>query len=335
MNILIFGFSVTGMANSFAHKIRQTINSQETTVDICSLGGLHPNYAAFLISDILQRRQYNYVFLEVFTSMYRNPSRSDNDYYWPIWFMSEACLRMGATPILLSLYRQDVNYSSDSFGLAGRRVSELMGIPYFDLAMNIANQPDRNKYFIDEVHPSPKGDQWYTEQILPIIQNCIDGKYKIYYTDYIFERDALFIYLLSMYSSKHQVFDKSGYITSYVELSENETFHVSFDASVEINAISYLMGPRTGYLSINCKSGESNRILAYDSYCYYERFHVKSIKPVLTESISIFVEPVIPNIELRKGERDNSSRVGKLCQLLCSIRPLEITIRDAQHAWFK
>lgn len=339
MEILIFGFSVTAGKDSYAHKLQEW--AKQTTdlrIDVCAIGGIQPVDAAFLLSDALDKTKYDFVILEIFTSGYRTlGSTTDDDLHWTIWYSAELCLRRGATPLFLSLYRKDVNYLSDRFSEAAQLVAGELDIPFINVAREISEMNDVNAHLVDVVHVTNHITKIYVEKLIPVIQDCMSGKTcRRTQTTFLFKEEIRALRFAESQADTNGarlLFERTGYAVPVIQLRLGEYCSIQFQQVVEIAGFSFLSGPLTGYLNYNIGDGKNRRALTYDAHSYYERFAATKISPVLASSIRIEPDLEMPAVKLLKGITDTSERVAKICHVYYCQRPLAEIVADARPAW--
>lgn len=249
--------------------------------------------------------------------------------HWTIWYIAELCLRRSAFPILLSLYRRDVDYSNDAFTKAANYVAHALAIPFFDIATKLATLPDAAKMFIDEVHPTPSGHEYYANNIIPIIESCLEHKFQPLHREFLFQEE---LHCLCA-SGESNIFERTGYAAPYFQVEGNQFKTINFPEQVFINGISYISGPRSGYIFIDIGDGKKRQVLTYDSFSYYERFSATMLTPLKTATLKISIDEKMPDIKLRKGQPDTSPRTAKVCHFFYSKRPVLEIINNARHAW--
>lgn len=346
MKILFFGFSVTEAYGSFARLAKAELEQQGHEVQLAALGGIHPDVAAFLFPLIIAGKTFDHIVLDIFTSTYRSKARTTSDLAWPCLFMAEQCLRAGAYPTLLPLYRADVDPDADAFAEAGRRVAQALDVGFIDGARLSYTADERKPMLKDVVHPTEEGSKLCLQRLWPHLQRTLALPRPAARDRYFTRPNSIYTTSIAQARASQPAeadtgrFERAGIRFDYVRCTVDQPVSLEFDEPCIVNGLGYLMGPRSGRIHVafdrpddGGEGGFTSAIDAFDEYCYYERYHARPIEPRLARRLDLSIDPTPLAIALKKGEPDPGPREARLCHLYCSTKPLEELIAEAALCW--
>lgn len=333
MRILIFGFSVTEAHGSYARQAKAQLDALGHSVDVCGMGGIHPDHAAYILPVVLKDHQYDIVVLEVMTSAYRNPKRMRSDYLWPLSYMVDTCQRAGSLPIMLALSRGDVDNSSDPFFDAANEVCVRAHVPLWDLRALLMPHMGDPTYMKDVVHPTEPGNLLQLHAFLGALDPYLMRSEGVDQSRCIWPALALYAQDLALLprtdgEATTDRYARPGVVFPTLVNPARSPLRVSLPTTVNVNGVGFLMGPRTGQFEVSGASGEKWVIMAYDEYCYYERFHARLLPSMRTDQLTFVVSDVLPDHPLKKGTPDLGPREGKFCHAYISCRPVAEMISE-------
>ncbi len=326
IEVLIVGFSVTGIAEGFALKLIET-NGPDSPVhyDLCGIGGITPTTLPFLLPRILRGRRPDVVMLEIGTSAHRHEMEAPWEEILPVVTMVEQVQRVGALPILLSLFRGGIDYTQDSYLSVCDAAARNLGALHCNLALPMHNErPEDGGYVynMDGIHPTPETAAFYAEKIHAYLIERLDVIRKRRVTP---RTDIAKNYVAEFLADGRSVdttyaYDRYGFRASAVPVAANETMPLRRASDGFLHGVAYLCGPRTGILKLE---GAGVEIQTYDQFCYYERFSTWfSRTPLAGQDLTLVQASEMPEIELLKGEKNEEPRVGYPIAVLTTRRPL-------------
>ena len=326
IEVLIVGFSVTGIAEGFALKLAAT-NGPDSPIhyDLCGIGGITPTTLPFLLPRILRGRRPDVVMLEIGTSAHRHEMDEPWEEILPIVTLVEQVQRAGALPVLLSLFRGGIDYTQDSFLSVCDAAAKNLGALHCNLALPMhLERPEDGGYVynMDGIHPTPETAAFYADKVHAYLVERLDLIRKRRVSP---RTDIAKHYAADFLADGRSVdttygYDRYGFRASAVPLAANETMPLRRAPESFLHGVAFLCGPRTGVLKLE---GADVEIQTYDQFCYYERFSTWfSRAPLAGQDLTLVQAPELPEIELLKGEKSLEPRIGYPIAVLTTRRSL-------------
>lgn len=323
MKVNLLGFSVTADTRGYATLLTQDTHRPDgVEVVRCGLGGCDIFLLPYIYEEILGDQRFDVVLLDVTTCGVRNRVKDPDAYRRPVEVLINKIRRHGAEPAFVHLYRKDVDFDDDVFIDTCDQLAESYGIATLNLGKAIQNATDTtlpDRMVWDVVHTTPFGAELYATGIGRFIAEHRDrwaagpGRWD--------ERTAAAFASIPaarlLDGEARGTFARAGYAASFVELASDVPYTARLGDARRIAGLTYLMGPRTGKLRVqDGHGGWKTLINCYDEHCYYERLHSVVFPAVETDELTFLQLPDLPTAELRKGDRDDGPRVGRIVSLL-------------------
>jgi hypothetical protein len=305
MKVLALGFSVTeqypGYVGVIAEKYKD--NSDLEIVRV-GLGGLQHYHSRYLFPSIIYEHMPDVVIIDHATPAFRNWAREHNDYKNSLKSLLRECYEHSIKVALIDFPRTDVDYNNDWVTTYHLEVSKMLSIPYKQLPM-------KEGILNDEVHPTKRGNLYYAEEAIALIQQA-----KCITETSLFEDvpryDSILASELCVKGGREVLFSRGGYTENLLEIIEEESLDFNFNENTILSGYSTIKGPKSGFVEVDF-DGDVKRHLHYDQFCYYNRIHAVILPRTITiPSMSIKQEPEIPDIKLLKGDRNTQARIGAI-----------------------
>lgn len=299
-NVLVLGFSVTAENPGFVEAARKSLKPEAGVVlHKIGLGGLQPYHMRHMLEEIFQTFDPDQVVAELATPAFRNFPRPPEDHQATVQALVNFCADRGVALCFFDMPRTDVDSNTDWVFAMHKAACDAHGLPYL-------RAPEDEGLLRDIVHTTPAGTAAYADALLELLEMpCV-----IPQRSSKAPQDRFGALLISQGASQELYsFSRGGYTVEAPQLRAGETITIAFGKPTRVCGISYLMGPRSGKLSLSSGSDKRN-VSCYDQFCYYERFGAMMFDPQLWETVEITQLPDMPDTPLLKGEANMSERLG-------------------------
>ena len=313
MKFLVFGFSVTAEKDGFVERCAAVYKDTDPHIEITKLaiGGLQANHARHLARKAIETRKPDALIIEMATSAYRASPKS-------AWLVEEQrnsmealfdiCRNMDLRCGLLDLPRADVTRAEDWTIEVNSVLARKFSIPHRIVPLD-------EGLLRDQVHPTEAGKDIYAAPLAGLIEEMRESKPN--FSDLKPDRrfDACAVSDLDVDNARYVQFERAGFSADVLLIDADETRQLRLHDNVKVTGILIQMGPRSGALRVTMNGVEED-IQCYDPHCYYTRMGGKSLPPTITDMITVTQLNEIPSIDLLKGEKDISPRVGGIAYVL-------------------
>lgn len=323
MKLLVLGYSVTAEKNSYVEYARERLSGEGgLTVAKVGYGGLQPHDARYLFPSVIRREAPDIIVLDQATPAFRKFTSNAAEYRLCLLSVIRICQRQGIRLALLDLPRTDVDYADDWVTRLHAEEAARADIP----CLRVAGRPED---VWDEVHPTETGKEHYADALVGLIAQARVPAGDSGLLANVPEYDCLELDDRAPPALGRKIFERGGDIVTMVQLDEDQSVAFDFGSLVTIRAVSYLMGPRTGYLEL-VVDGRTFTALAYDGFCYYERLGVYSLDPRAVppgaRGMRLTIRQLrgLPEVPLRKGDPYTGPRSGAVAHVFLERdRPVE------------
>jgi len=334
-DLLIAGFSVTEYSPGYAHDLAQRLPAAcRFGVEICGVGGLHPDDFGYLFNALALRRPYPAILLDVTTSGFRSGRSDPAEFGAPIAVLLHKVLAHGALPILLHLYRSDVDPFDDPFTKICDVIAQRLGLPSINLAKAIAASDRVGRCFMDMVHPNAEGVAFYVDALLralPPILGQLDAPRAPADPVLAGACDCIAVAALTA-EARSGRFIRKGLGHDIVEITPDAPITLDLGAQHEVAGLAYITGPRSGVIRI--AAGDDHRaIIGQDVFSYYERLTTTHVAPLVARHLTISVAPEPPDVMPLKGVRNMEPRLAKLAHIFVTRGGWPAIAARAGHLW--
>ncbi|MEH6645926.1 glycosyltransferase [Sulfitobacter sp.] len=328
-HIRFIGFSVTNdpIAYSESFETRHAPSLGLAKTSRAAIGGVTPMLMRYLLDEQMMGDS-DLVVLELATSDARRfNDKNRDDHVLSVVSMVAKVLQSGRVPVLLDLPRADVDYADDWMSRSHAAIASYFGILRVDVPQKTGKQDFAEQNLRDVVHPTKAGAALYADLVAAALArgNMARGRADL---------AASFADLFQAVSAGDaaQGHGQSGYLhdarcysVTGVEIPEGTTQEFSFGKQVWVGGITYLMAPQSGYLNLVLPDEAQQQIMAYDTYCYYERLGGTVFDAVTADRMTIHQPRQRPDIALRKGTPDDGPRCGRIMHLLIDRQPAALS----------
>lgn len=324
MKFTIIGFSVTEESNGYVTELIKNFSSNES-VDINhrAIGGVTFKLLPYILPQILDMDpESNHIIFEIASC--NRFEESVDDYIAHLEDIGEICRSRGMSYSFVNLFRVNVDYPSDLLIPAILKFSKSNNIKVLDTYKKI-NEDNATYYLRDGIHTNPNGAVFYAAEIQRFINSEL-----LAYSDFEKKNLPNLSSLMRLKSSKRFVpfseleigasfetgyFGRGNLKFEYAVLTENISYEISFDRPVVIKGVLYMLSPKTGMCKLSFPESNIN-ILMYDEHCFYNRFCNRLFPDQYAQKIVLLQSPQIPEVELKKGEKDLSTREANILGFL-------------------
>ncbi|WP_151747045.1 hypothetical protein [Acinetobacter soli] len=316
-SILFLGFSVTADKSGFAYNSAKILSEKfNFKIDVCGLGGLQPQHIIFLIEEILEKYDNEYIILELNTSGWRTAKLSNEAYYMAYRYIFEICHRYSRKMIILNLPRKDVDYSSDLSTDILHDLCRTFNSKILDLSKKYYKNLHFDEILKDEVHPNSYGTDLYTRDVVDFLIGFNDDYY-FSVVDYFFEKKTFWLQAPNNKYYELLSFERTGCELPCYKLKTSNTLSFLVDHNNNlVNGVLSVWGPRGGKITVHSLNDDIS-FYAYDAYSYYNRFAVVKFKGIKSKIIMLTLSEEIPSLNLLKGNINSETREVLIAGLLC------------------
>lgn len=314
MNILVFGFSVTGDTPGYVEfwQDRHGARYPEITLGKLAIGGVMPPQGRHLIPSILREYKPDIVVFEIATPIYRLRPRTDDllaEHRLTVDFLVSLCASHGIRCAFLDLPQIGVSASNDWLGSIHRHILPAYGVPHVELPLI----PETLR---DSVHPNDHGRRLYADALDHLVRMALDAPMpaspRMAANTYF---DSLPADQLDRTGGTLVEFERNGFRSRVVQIEAGQVAIFTLPVKAEVVGALVSMGPRTGYMDIRINDVESI-ICCYDKHCYYQRIGARPLPPRTSDRITVVQGSKIPDIMLEKGKKDMNPRIGGVSHFL-------------------
>lgn len=310
---------MTAESNGYVETITELDDS--ISIEKIAFGGIQPHHLAFFVNKIFSGKTYDYIFLEISTAGFRSFLKKEL-YLASLLYILREIRRVGAAPVIVDLPREDVNYENDWVTRIHSSLSKALGISHINVTYLLKN--DIKSYLRDGIHTNQIGAKSFGAIIYREIQRGLIRKSDLFESFKFPFDDSDKLYLLDVDPKERKFsFARSGFSQDFISLGESEFIEFCVPDGYRAVGLSFLMGPRSGYIAIkNIK--HKKEILTRDQFSYYTRLGVQYFSPLtFTEKVEILTINKAVDVKLLKGEQFNGAIENFIGSLLVTNFSLE------------
>lgn len=320
MKILVFGFSVTAEAAGYVERWSSENGSlyPELTISKVGLGGLQPFSVRHLLGGILDRNNPDVLIVEIATAATRGlPVLQERieDHQDTVKAIFSECRCRGIKCGFLDLPLSGVNPKNDWMAKVHWQMCAQYNVP-----RSVVEYQEGT--LRDNVHPNDAGKAIYAGAFGSLLSDVLEAKCSFDGLSGERQFGAFTVDMLEVDGGARREFSRAGLFVPAISIPAGETVTITLPEEVVVSGVLALMGPQTGFMEIEL-AGKSQSVCFYDPHCYYERVGGRRIDPAVTSKISFTQTEEVPTVELIKGEKNTSSRIGGLTHILYELQQAE------------
>ena len=307
--VLCVGFSVTEEKEGYVNYLSKGLKNIGVGFERVSIGGATFKILPYILPEWLSKNKGCVVLFEIATC-YRF-SDSIEDYEAILTELSFLCRKYACKPVFVNMYRGGVDFQSDKMSTTIEYFSKRNGFEFIDLISHIDNAEDKKFYLRDNVHPTVEGAKFYAKKILSSLTRDFLDTYEVW-------NNYRLVNISDLVSGRElSVFKRGGFESSYVTINSEKKLTLKLPEGYFLSGLMYLMGPKSGAMSIKClDTGFSRTIQMYDERSYYKRCSYQFFPPQKTNQITLEQKTIISDINPIKGEKDVGPRIGSVIGIL-------------------
>jgi hypothetical protein len=319
-SVLVFGFSVTASKIGYGPQFKNLLESgcPGTSVDVCGVGGVDIEFAAIAVDQIFRHKKYDIVLLEVLTGQGRATRKSVGHYMEAYRSLISKVASAGALPVVLELYREEIDLKRDNIRYAVFGLNASLGIrsiSLFEFMQNLRNLG--HPVLKDGVHTTEYGGLRYAERLQDIFTQEVIPNFAPLPPISIPDRFASLAIARSFPPRERYKFSRSGYQIHCVTVQEGSFIDINLPSARQICGVTYLMGPDSGELSVGTPESPRLRIVhAVDQHSYYERIHFSMFDVFRTKVVRISQLGPRRDVRLVKGVFAQGPTKAKIAHLV-------------------
>ncbi|WP_299421884.1 sulfotransferase family 2 domain-containing protein [uncultured Shimia sp.] len=316
---LVYGFSVTADTPGYVEEWQKTFakNFPDLRLDKAGIGGLQPHHARHLVRDLLDRWQPDHLIVEISTAISRlQPDTKERraDHAATIESLLGVCQERGISIGFLDLPQTGVVPQNDWMFRVHKEICDRYKVPRVIVDLQKENLKDN-------VHPTASGKAVYAQalnhllsEVLVHTPKALPAGKKLPIFDCYAVADVV------SDCGVRQMFSRNGFSTEMVRIREGETVTFQLSQAQEVCGLIVSMGPTTSVLNV-CLDKQEEVVDCFDIHCYYFRVAGRSVKPEVTDSISISQPSQLPKVAPDKGTVNNGARIGGITHFLFKATP--------------
>lgn len=303
--VLVLGFSVTAEKDGYVEAANASKDSlpRPITLRKVGLGGFHPSNIPPFLDYILDKERPDAVVYEIATSSFRNQTNADINHKPILGALLNGCYTRGLPCAFLDLPRTDVDYADDWVSRVHKETFARFDLPY-RLVM-----PEEDM-FKDVVHPTPEGRDTMARTLLKLISDMISPPQHVPPAIAVKDQRSSFALSRIMSEKSGRRFERAGFEIRCAELHPGRPLKINLPEPTRLFGLLAVAGPTSGQLRLSVPDGEERTVQTYDSFCYYERMKVMTFPPLAASDVILAQLPAIPDVDLRKGDKDTGPRLA-------------------------
>ena len=307
------GFSVTAEAGGYVERCASLCKKSYPNYDVTKvgLGGLEPDHARHLASGIVDTYKPDALIIEMATSAYRDQPESQQlvaDHFGSMEALLAICKDRNMACGILDLPKTGIIGDRDWTVETNAELSRRCSIPHSVVPLN-------QELLRDKVHPTEEGKNFYATALYELVDAVFHAKPDFSDLAPVRSFDAYAMKNINITGADYGNFSRAGFDEKMLLISEGETVEIPLPEKVMVTGLIMRMGPKSGTFLIH-RDGVEGVMNCYDRHCYYTRIGGKSLKPVVTDQVSVFQSSTLPLEELLKGDKDNGPRIGGITHIL-------------------
>jgi hypothetical protein len=323
LSILVFGFSVTADKAGYGIYLADALKCQAgraASIDICGIGGVDIEFATVTITDILARKHYDIILLDILTGQDRALRLATDRFMECYRSLLAKISRQGCMPVVLELYRGEVDLRRDNIRHAVLSLNQHLAIPTLSLFESTRDrQAEAGDLLKDTVHTTDAGAFYYAQQVSHFLVKDVFPRFA---PTAPFDLPDTCHCLLAAHSSAEglrQNFSRTGYTLECIKIMEGNFVDIPLPKPTAIIGCSYVMGPDAGELSVGVPDSPFMRsVITVDKYSYYHRVHSTVFEPIITQIVRVTQVGPRPEVTLSKGSFIPGATVGRIGHLIFS-----------------
>ena len=315
VKILVLGFSVTAEKDGYVELAKANLPAgADLQIEKVGFGGMQPYHGRYLFPGLIADHAPDVVVLDHSTPAFRNFSVSREPYQNAYLSFLRECAERGIRLAVLDMPRTDVDYTQDWVTEYNVQICAQLGLPYKRIELT-------EGLLRDEVHPTDAGKIVYADALMDLIPRAAAVKLPEGMAQDVPRYGAVTVDRLAGASLSRRRIDRGGFVVDMVELPAGQSLEIDLGGAAKVCGLTSLMGPRTGALRLHFGGGALDQ-LSYDKFCYYERmgaalFGGQNASGAKTcSNLRVEQLPTLPDVELLKGTKDTSDRIGALGHIL-------------------
>jgi hypothetical protein len=321
-SFFIFGFSVTEERTGYVSQIKQLVDESNLPlkVDQSAIGGASMKLVPFILNHT-RFKESDYILLEISTCL-RFAETKPIEYDEILYQIVAICRENNVFPCFVNLFRSNVNHSDDQLLQSVNNFAMRFGFPLLNLVpeiMHLSNGGLLDCILRDGIHTNDLGAKLYAGRILDFMLRIVaqGPSWDTHSYSPQVTSNGQRLYLPSALAQEE--FERGWFRLPYAPVEEGSEILIDVPQGALVCGLMVLFGPRTGILSVSFPGKErSYRRIAYDQFCYYRRYSYFMFPPEQCDQVKIAQLSEMPDIPLKRGELDSSSRIGDICGLLLS-----------------
>lgn len=317
MKVLVFGFSVTAEAAGYVERWSAENGSSypDLTISKVGIGGLQPFSIRHLLGGILDKNDPDALIVEIATAATRGlPPLKERleDHQDTVTAIFSECQRRGIKCGFLDLPLTGVNPDKDWMAQVHFQMCAQHKVPR-------AVVKYREGTLRDNVHPNDVGKAIYADAFAGLLKDVLEAECSFDGLEGARRFGAYTVDMLTVDGGTRREFSRGGFLVPALSIPARETVVITLPNEVVVSGVLALMGPQTGIVEIDL-AGKPQSVCFYDPHCYYERVGGRRVEPAVTSRLTITQTEEVPAIQLLKGEKNTSSRIGGLTHILYELQ---------------
>ena len=274
---------------------------------------------ACLIDEILDALPCDGVLLELFTGNVRYFDRATMRAY--LDDILAATAKRNLPVAFLNLHQGGVDYDDECVAGLLAEYRALDAIPSLDLVAPLAAAPDRAELLTDGTHVTPQGAAFYAARIHAFLREWVRTKDYVARFRLVPRRWlSLPVHTLPGPACTFEL-HRNGIPLHFAEIPEGHSIAIPLGRRRRVIGALVTYGPSGGTMGFSDRDvGPTRSVVAYDEFSYYTRSVFRSLKLPAVVTLCVAQSAGLPEIALRKGERNLGPRLGRVSHVFCRRR---------------